>query len=347
MDTRTPGIGLIGCGYWGVNYLRVMGELPATVRWAVDAAPERRAFVTQRYPHVTVDTQHEAMLSDPAVDAVIVSTPAVTHFDLVRQVLEAGKHCLVEKPLTVDTATGQELARFASKVGRVLLVGHTFLFNAGIQKMKEVMASPAFGRVYYLHATRTNLGPIRDDVNALWDLAPHDVAILNFLLDSVPEQVSAVGGSFLADAGHEDVAFATLRYPGGIIGNVHVSWADPNKVREVVAVGSEQRVVFDDLNNLERIRIFHKGVSYAQTDIGSYGEFRLLVRDGDIVSPRVAPSEPLKNQCRHFLDVIAGRARPISDAWTGVDVVRVVEAVSRSMREDGAPVNLELQRRES
>lgn len=345
METRAPGIGLIGCGYWGVNYLRVMGELPATVLRAADASPERRAFVRSRYPHLRIDAAPEAMLRDPAVDAVIVSTPAVSHFPLVRQVLLAGKHCLVEKPLTVDTYTGQELAELAEQVGRVLLVGHTFLFNAGIQKMKRVMASPEFGRVYYLHATRTNLGPIRDDVNALWDLAPHDVAILNFLLDSVPEQVSAVGGSFLAPAVHEDVAFATLRYPGGVIGNIHVSWADPNKVREVVAVGSEQRVVFDDLNNLERIRIFHKGVSYAQTDIGSYGEFRLLVRDGDIVSPRVEPSEPLKNQCRHFLEVIAGHEGAISDAWTGVGVVRVIEAVSESMRLDGAPVSLTPTRR--
>lgn len=341
MEIGTPGIGLIGCGYWGVNYLRVMGELPARVLWAVDAAPERQAFVKQRYPAVRVAESHHAMLDDPLVDAVIVSTPAITHFPLVRDVLLAGKHCLVEKPLTVDSASGRALADVALHAGKVLLVGHTFLFNAGVQKMKAVMASPGFGRVYYLHATRTNLGPIRDDVNALWDLAPHDVAILNYLLDSVPEQVSAVGGSFLAEKGHEDVAFATLRYPGGIIGNIHVSWADPNKVREVVAVGSEQRVVFDDLNNLERIRIFHKGVSYAQTDIGSYGEFRLLVRDGDIVSPRVEPSEPLKNQCRHFLEAIAGRERARSDASTGVDVVRVIEAVAESMRRNGEPVSLQ------
>lgn len=346
MDKRAPGIGLIGCGYWGVNYLRVMGELPAAVLHAADASPERQAFVRNRYPRLLVGPSYDAMLADPAVDAVIVATPAMSHYPLVRQVLLAGKHCLVEKPLTVDAVTGRELAELAARVDRVLLVGHTFLFNAGIQKMKQVMADPGFGRVYYLHATRTNLGPIRDDVNALWDLAPHDVAILNFLLDSVPEQVSAVGGSFLAPAVHEDVAFATLRYPGGVIGNIHVSWADPNKVREVVAVGSEQRVVFDDLNNLERIRIFHKGVSYAQTDIGSYGEFRLLVRDGDIVSPRVEPSEPLKNQCRHFLEVIAGREDAISDAWTGVDVVRVIEAVAESMRHDGAPVRLSPARQE-
>lgn len=340
MSGGTPGIAVIGCGYWGVNYLRVMSELPASVRWAVDAAAERRAFVAGRYPRVSVTGDYQEALADPAVHAVVIATPATAHFPLVRDCLAAGKHCLVEKPLTTDGESSRRLAELADEAGRTLLVGHTFLFNAGILRMKEVMRAPSFGRVYYLHATRTNLGPIREDVNALWDLAPHDVAILNYLLDATPEQVSAVGGSFLGHDDHEDVAFATLRYAGGVIGNIHVSWADPNKVREVVAVGSERRVVFDDLNNLERLRIFEKGVAYAQTDVDSFGEFRLLVRDGDIISPRVEASEPLKNQCAHFLQALATGARPRSDGWAAVDVVRVVEAIQTSMRRDGAPVAL-------
>jgi predicted dehydrogenase len=340
MDGGTLGIAVVGCGYWGVNYLRVFGELPAAVRWAVDASAERRDFVAGRYPQLRVADDYRAALRDPAIDAVIVATPATSHFAIVRDALSAGKHCLVEKPLTSDSGEARQLAELADDVGRALMVGHTFLFNAGIRRMKEVMSEPSFGQVYYLHATRTNLGPIREDINALWDLAPHDVAILNHLLDACPEQVSAVGSSCLGHDGHEDVAFATLRYPGGVLGNIHVSWADPNKVREVVAVGSEQRVVFDDLNNLERLRIFHKGVAYAQTDVGSFGEFRLLMRDGDIVSPRIEASEPLKNQCRHFLEAIRDGRRPVSDGWLGVDVVRVLEATQASMRRDGAPVNL-------
>jgi predicted dehydrogenase len=339
MDSGTLRIGLVGCGYWGINYLRVLSELPTDVVWAVDTSIERRDVVARRFPRLRVTDDYQALLTDPGVEAVVVATPAATHFSLVRQALAAGKHCLVEKPLTTNYGQARQLADRADDVACVLMVGHTFLFNPGIQRMKEVMNDTAFGRVYYLHATRTNLGPIREDVNVLWDLASHDVAILGYLLDAVPEVVSAIGASFLGRQGREDVAFASLRYAGGVIGNIHVSWADPSKVREIVAVGSEQRVVFDDLNNLEPLRIFEKGVAYAESDVGSFGEFRLLMRDGDIVSPRVEAIEPLKNQCAHFLLAVRERRRPMSDAWTGVDVVCVVEAIQASMRRDGAPVS--------
>src|SRR6185436_18286699 len=223
--------------------------------------------------------------------------------------------------------------------GRLLMVGYTFLYNAGVRKMKEVMAPGQFGQPYYLHATRTNLGPIRQDVNAAWDLAPHDIAIFNYLLDEQPLWASAIGTRVLK-TDREDIAFATLGYGNNVIGNIHVSWADPNKVREVVAVGSRRRVVFNDLSDTERVRVFERGVSVGDAIADSYGEFKLLVRDGDIVSPKVEPSEPLKNQCAEFVDAIAGRRAPVATARFGVDVVRTLTASEASMRLRGTAVDV-------
>ena len=210
--------------------------------------------------------------------------------------LESGHHVLVEKPMALDVAGCDALCDLAATSGRVLMVGYTFLYNAGVRKMKECMAPDQFGQVYYLHATRTNLGPIRQDVNAVWDLAPHDVAIFNYLLEDEPEWASAIGTRVLKTS-RDDIAFATLGYRNGVVGNIHVSWSDPNKVREVVAVGSRRRVVFNDLNDVERVRYYERGVAAGDGIAETYGEFKLLVRDGDIVSPKVEPSEPLKNQC--------------------------------------------------
>jgi predicted dehydrogenase len=191
--------------------------------------------------------------------------------------------------------------------------------------------------VYYLHATRTNLGPIRQDVNAVWDLAPHDVAIFNYLLDAQPQWASAVGTRILRTS-RDDIAFATLGYGNGVLGNIHVSWADPNKVREVVAVGSRRRVVFNDLNDAERVRFFERGVSVGDAVAESFGEFKLLVRDGDIVSPKIEPSEPLKNQCADFVDAIASGRKPLADGRFASGVVRALTAIDRSMQRGGAAV---------
>jgi predicted dehydrogenase len=246
---------------------------------------------------------------------------------------------LVEKPLTTTTADAQKLIALAESKSAVLMVGHTFVFNAGIQKVKEYVQTGQ-GRVYYLYARRTNLGPIRHDVNALWDLAPHDIAIFNYLLDSVPEWVSAVAGKVLRNCRH-DVGFISLGYPGNIIGHIHVSWADPDKAREVVIVRSDKRIVFNDLNGVEQVRVFEKGVSTTEEEPLNYGESRFEIRDGDIISPRIKPTEPLKNQCRHFLECVRLGQRPISSGVEGRDVVRVLEAVNRSIEYKGQQVELE------
>jgi predicted dehydrogenase len=222
-----------------------------------------------------------------------------------------------------------------------LMVGHTFLFNSGIRKVKDYVDRHELGHVYYLYARRTNLGPIRTDVNALWDLAPHDVSIFNFLLGAVPTWVSAVGTQVLHN-GREDVGFISLGYGEGVVAHVHVSWADPHKVREVVVVGSEKRIVFNDLAVPEQVRVYEKGLAPAPNHSANFGDYHFQIRDGAIISPRVEVSEPLKNQCAHFLDCVANGKRPVSGGTEGRDVVAVLEAIDRSIERHGAPVEVDL-----
>lgn len=335
------GIAIIGCGNWGVNYVRVFTELPqATVIAAVDVREERRQAVERRFPTVSTCQEYEEVLDNPLVVGVVVSTPASTHYSLVRDSLSSGKHVLVEKPMTTDVWQAEELARLANESEALLMVGHTFLYNPGIKRMKACMDEDDFGKVYYVHGLRTNLGPIREDVNAIWDLASHDVSIFNYLLDSTPTWASAVGATVLGNGG-EDVGFVTLCYPDGVLGHIHVSWADPHKVRQVTVVGSNKRICFDDLNSVERVRIFEKGVAAEPVEANSFGEFRLLVREGDIISPRVEPSEPLKNQCTHFLDCIRTGTQPATDARNGLEVVKVMVAIQASMARNGEATNVE------
>jgi predicted dehydrogenase len=334
-------VALIGYGYWGPNYARVLDEIPEVVLQIVcDARPDRLDHVRRRYRDVDLITNADDVLSRTDIDAVVIATPASTHQRLVAQALTRGLHVLVEKPMALEIGHCEDLCRLAESSNSVLLVGYTFLYNAGIQKMKECMAPSVFGQTYYLHATRTNLGPIREDVNAVWDLAPHDVAIFNYLLDEQPQWVSAFGTRVLKNV-REDIGFVTLGYQNGVLGNIHVSWVDPNKVREVVAVGSHRRVVFNDLNDVERVRCFERGVSTPPDLIAdTYGEFKLLLREGDIISPKISPSEPLKNQCMDFINAIRTGRRPIVDCEFAAGVVRTLVAIEASMRDRGKAVSL-------
>jgi predicted dehydrogenase len=333
-------VALIGFGYWGPNYARVLYELPgAQLALVCDRDGGRLEHVRARYPALNVCADAAEAFRRTDIDAVVIATPASTHQSLVRTALEAGRHVLVEKPMALDVKGCEELCGLAERVGRVLMVGYTFLYNAAIRKMKECMGVDQFGRAYYLHATRTNLGPIRQDVNAFWDLAPHDVSIFNYLLDDGPVWASAIASSALRTS-RADIGFATLGYANDVIGNIHVSWADPNKVREVVAVGSHRRVVFNDLNDAERVRIFERGVSVGEAIAESYGEFKLLVRDGDIISPRVPPGEPLKNQCTEFVDAIAAGRQPLTNGRFATGIVRALVAIDASMQRNGAAVEV-------
>ncbi len=343
MKNKSDKLGLlvVGCGYWGVNYLRVFNELPRSRVVAIcDPRLERLQEMGRRYPDAILTTNIEEALAFREVDAAVICTGATTHFDVARKCLMAGKYVLVEKPMATTVADAQTLLVCAETAGVTLMVGHTFLYNFGIRKIKEYLLRQDMGQIYYLYACRTNLGPIRQDVNALWDLAPHDISIFNYLLDSSPQWVSAVGVNVL-QSGHEDVGFVSLGYANNIIGNIHVSWADPNKVRQLVVVGSNKRIVFDDLNTMERVKIYEKGVTRTPPEAASYGEHQFMIRDGDIMSPQIEINEPLKNQCDHFLDCVLQGHRPLTDGWAGAAVVKVLTAIDLSIAQHGAPVSIE------
>jgi predicted dehydrogenase len=331
-------VAVLGSGYWGVNYVRVLNELPdAEVAVVCDQSTSRLDEVARRFPGTPLaDDLHEALAVEN-VQAAVVCTPAVTHREVAELALKAGKHVLVEKPLTTSVVEADDLVELADACQRVLLVSHTFLYNQGVRKIKALMSADVLGAVYYVYARRTNLGPIRSDVNAVWDLAPHDVAIFNYLLDATPQWVSAVGGRVLGRS-REDVGFISLGYPDDVVGHIHVSWADPHKVREFVVVGSDARVAFDDLNAAEHVRVFEKGVKAENAEeTPTFGEFQLQIRDGDIKSPALTISEPLKEVLGHFLHCVRRGERPRTSGEQGRSVVAVMEAIERSLRSCGGP----------
>jgi len=323
-----------------MNYVRLFDELPfSRVVCVCDKRAERLSDLPRTAQDADRATELEALLAHPDVDVVVICTEASTHFALATRALIAGKHVLVEKPITTNSHDAAELTSFAKSLGLILMVGHTFVYNSGVRKMKECIQQCS-EPIYYLDACRTNLGPVRRDVNALWDLATHDISIFNYLLDSVPLWVSAVGSKVLGSA-REDVGFVSLGYPNNILGHIHVSWADPNKAREIAIVCSERRIVFNDLNGLERVRIFEKGIcSVPSAEPQNFGEYQLVLRDGDILSPRIPASEPLKEQCKHFVDCVLNGKEPITGGESGYDVLRVLEAINLSMEQQGAHVSV-------
>lgn len=331
-------IAVIGAGHWGPNLIRNFhNKLTSEVAWVVDRDAARLEQVRSRFPDVRLSSDAQSAFADPAVDGVVVATPTSTHFALVKAALEAGKHVLVEKPIAADAREAAELSLLAERTKRVLLVGHVFLFNGAVQQVRRYLEAGELGRIYYVSMVRTNLGPIRLDVNAAWDLASHDVSIANYWLGSEPVTVSAVGGAWI-NPGIEDAVFATLRYPNDVLVNLHVSWLNPRKSRDVTLVGDRQMLTFDDMSLTEPIRIYDKQVTDARTRPGfidTFATFRASVRDGDIRIPKVALGEPLKTECDHFLECIATGQSPRCGGREATAVVKALEAIQRSCRASG------------
>jgi predicted dehydrogenase len=332
-------IGVIGCGHWGPNHIRSFSSIPQS-RVVAAADPDKRRLqeLKKTYPTVHFSEDYRDVVRNKSIDAIVIATPTSLHTKIARAALEAGKHVLVEKPLCTSASEGDSLVRLARKNRRVLMVGQVFLFNNGILKLKELLDFGDLGKIYYIGSTRTNLGPIRQDVNAVFDLASHDISIFNFLLGSRPSEVSAVGQAFLQE-GVEDLAFISMRYPNKVIGRIHVSWLDPRKVREITIVGDRKMVTWDDLAIVGPVQIYDKGV-IREPYYEDYGHFHLLAREGDVVIPRVKQEEPLKNQSRHFLAAIERGKIEISNGEDGLNVVRVLEAVQESLAKGGAPVKV-------
>ena len=370
-DTATPlrpsipRVGVVGAGYWGPNLIRNLAELPGSPLAAVaDANPTRLDYIRARYPAVALYDAGATLFNAPGIDAVVIATPAETHYALAREALLAGKHVFVEKPLATSGAQCLELARIAHDRGLTLMAGHTFVHNDALRWTKQQLDAGTLGDVHYLYSRRLNLGQIRQDINVVWNLAPHDISIMGFLLDARPNRVSCAGYAYIQN-GVEDVAFITLEYPPATptgtsrSAHIHVSWLDPHKVREVVVVGTRQMIVYDDVDADRVIQVYDKGVDrvpvpestpgtpggHATTDprerAETYGEFKLLLRWGDLHIPRLRLGEPLRNEMAHYVHCVATGARPITDAVNGWEVVRVLEACDASLRARGAPVEID------
>lgn len=337
MSERTR-LGLVGYGYWGPNLARNFHQLPEA--WLVacaDADAARLNEVARLYPSVkqTASDARE-LIDNPTLDALVIATPARSHFPLASQALEAGKHVLVEKPLALTSADARALIECARKNNRVLMVGHTFEYNPAVWKIKELMNAGALGDLYYVYSNRVNLGRVQSDINALWSIAPHDVSILLHLLETMPVSVSARGAMYV-NQGIEDVIFALLQFPKNIVAHIHASWLDPSKTRQMTFVGSEKMIVYDDVDPESKLKIYDKGV-YKRGD--AFGEFQLRVRSGDLYIPRIDLTEPLKYECAHFLECIRENKTPRTDGENGLRVVRVLEAAQQSLQENGATVVL-------
>lgn len=335
-------VGLVGCGYWGPNLIRnLMKAGQCRVGAVADRRPERRAYVRENFPGVRAVEDHAELLVDPSLDAVVIATEPPTHHRLAAEFIETGRSVMVEKPLAMSVAEASDLIERAARRNVVLMVGHTFEFNPAVRALKRYVDGGEVGEVYYLYAHRLNLGIVRREINAMWNLAPHDLSIIMHLLDMEPVAVSASGVSCLQRQ-IEDVVFLNLVFPGGVTAHVHVSWLDPGKVRRLTVVGSRKMIVYDDVAEA-KIQIYDKGITRTgpsspldQPD--DFSKFQLIQRAGDILLPHIEFTEPLSLECRHFVDCVREGKRPLTDGESGLRVVRVLEAAQKSLRSGGVMV---------
>lgn len=335
--TGTPvRVGVVGFGYWGPNLVRNLDRLgDAQLVAACDLSEGNLAKISALYPSVETTTDLDRMLADYNLDAVVVATSAPSHFAIASKVIAAGKHCFVEKPLTLTSADSEALVRAADERGVTLMVGHLMEYHSAINWIKDHIATGDLGDVLYVYMQRLNLGKVRTEENAFWSLAPHDVSIVLYLLGEMPDSVSANGAAYVTP-GVQDTVFANLHFPSGKMANIHVSWLDPHKVRKLTIVGTKKMLVFDDMEATEKIWIYDRGVG-EPTSALSYGE-DLTLRFGDITVPFIKMTEPLGLEVQHFLDCCRSGETPRSDGRDGLRVVRILEAVGESMAAGGAPV---------
>ena len=330
-------IGIIGCGYWGPNFVRNFNQIKGvSVKYVCDLSLERLSHIKKLYPDIIATKDYLSVLKDKDVTGVVVATPASRHYKISREALLYGKNLLVEKPIAMDIGEAKKLIEFAAKKKKILMVGHTFKFNPSVIKLRELIKSGSLGQVYYIYSRRTNLGPLRKDANAIWDLAPHDISIMNFVLGKNPLSVSAQGAKYLPHD-LEDVAFISLNYPNRILVHIHVSWLDPKKTREIVVVGSKKMAVFDDLNTDAPISVYDKSVMKKRfkQDYDSFEEFQMIIKNGDVQTPQVKKQEPLGAECSHFIECIRENKAPLTDGKDGLEVLKVLVGIHRSLASNG------------
>jgi len=321
-------VGVVGLGYWGPNLARNFDLLPgADLRWLCDGDDGARERAAASFPDAQVTGDLDELLADPELDAVTIATPVPTHAELAERVLAAGKHCFVEKPLAQNSSDAERLVEAADAAGRVLMVGHLLEYHPGLEMLRDIAAAGELGDIHYLYGNRLNLGKLRAEENALWSLGAHDVSVLLRLAGEEPYECTAIGESYMRE-GVEDVVFCFMRFPSGLAAHLHLSWLDPHKERRFTVVGSKKMATFDDMEVERKLTVYDKGFD---EDFSSYGEY--IARSGDITSPRVPNDEPLRIECRHFLDCVRDGRVPRSDGASGLRVVRVLEELQRSLDE--------------
>ncbi len=333
-------IGVIGIGYWGPNLVRNFINQPdATVKTICDLSTDRLEHMKRLYPTLETTQDYSELMRDPELDAIVVATSPASHYSLAKEALEAGKHVFVEKPLTTSAEDSLDLVRMAREKNLVGMVGHTFIYSPAVLKIKELLDAGELGDIHYISTTRVNLGLFQEDINVVWDLAPHDISIFNYLLDAEATMVQSICHSYI-QPGIEDVAFLTYSYPGDRLAHIHVSWLDPNKIRKTTVVGSKKMLVYDDCSNVEKIRVYDKGVD-VQRHYDTFGEFQLAYRFGDIHIPKLDDGEPLKSETAHFLDCIREGVTCQSSFEHGHKVVCALETACRSMVESGRGLGID------
>jgi predicted dehydrogenase len=320
-------IGVVGLGYWGPNLARNFDALPGCeLAWVCDGSLERLEASKGRFPHARETTELDELLADPELDALAIATPVPTHAALALRVLEAGKHVFVEKPLAQSVDDAEAVVAAARLSGRTLMVGHLLEYHPGLERLKELVGSGELGKVHYIYCNRLNLGKLRADENALWSLGAHDVSVLLWLTEEEPIECHAHGESYMRE-GIEDVVFCYLRFPSGRAAHLHLSWLDPHKERRFTVVGSKRMATFDDMAIEQKLTIYDKG--FDRQAFEGYGEY--IARSGDVWSPQIPNDEPLRIECRHFVERVMKGPPPRSDGPAGLRVVRVLEALQRSL----------------
>ena len=334
-------VGVIGYGYWGPNLVRNFAEVPGAQVCAVsDMRAERLSQASARYPSIQTTTDCHTLIADPAIDAVVIMTPVSTHYELALEALQAGKHVLVAKPIATSTEEAARLVDEAAKRKRVLMVDHTFIYTGAIRCIKSLVDRGDLGRLYYYDSVRVNLGLVQHDVNVLWDLAVHDLSIMDYVLGEQPRAVAATGASHIP--GHPvNMAYLTCLFDYDLLAHHHVNWLAPVKVRRTLIGGDLQMIVYDDLEPSEKVKVYDKGITLNRPE--RVYESLVGYRTGDMWAPRISLTEGLQVEARHFLDCIRTGRRPLSDGESGLRVVSILEAATRSLARRGQPVELEIE----
>lgn len=335
-------VALIGYGYWGPNIARILSELEdCELRYCADLNDENLTKFSNKYPKVATSNNYQCILEDEEVDAVLIATPTKTHYQVAKDCLNAKKHVFVEKPMTYLADQSRELIDIAKENNLKLMVGHVFLFNPAVRKIKEIIDSGEIGSIRHLNFQRRNLGPIRSDVNAMWDLAPHDISmLLYFLSDMKPLTVQAAGSSFLRP-GVQDVVFMNIRFPNNIIANFVLSWLDPIKIRDVTVVGDKKMIFFDDVNPMKKLKIFDQNADIIKkTQDVPYKRWEVILRSGKAHTPEIEQKEPLKEEILHFIEYIKKNQQPFSDGENGLRVVEILESAQKSLENNSQLIDL-------